>query len=246
MEHTGLTHAPRAAVRHQRARLFYTAMGLVATLVVVAGFGGSYSGMVTGTGALTPLVKTHGLVFALWLVVFIVQTRLVAARRITLHRRLGLTSVALALAMVALGYATAVAGARRGFDQGTGDPVGYLVFPLGGLVAFTAVVAAGFWYRRRPEVHKRLMLLATVGPLMNAPLAHLFADNAALRGKLPLFLAAQVALLSASAVYDRVARGRVHPVSLWGAVLLFAWGNVQAALIFPSPAWHRFAAWLIR
>src|SRR4051794_34101839 len=107
---------PRAAARRTSARWFYTGMGAVAVLVVVAGFGGSYYGMATGTGTLTPLVKAHGLVFALWLVVFIVQTRLVAARRVAMHRRLGLAAVALAVTMVPLGYATAVAGARRGFD----------------------------------------------------------------------------------------------------------------------------------
>jgi len=247
MEQSALTLPPPAAARHRRARLFYTAMGLVATLVVAAGFGGSYYGMATGTGSLTPLVKAHGLAFALWLVVFIVQTRLVAARRIALHRRLGLASVALAVAMVALGYATTVAGARRGFDLTfASDPLGYMVFPLGGLTAFTVLVSAGFVYRRRADVHKRLMLLATVGPLMNAPLAHLFAHSPPLRDRTALFLAAMVALLSASAVYDRITRGRIHPVSAWGAALLFAWGNLQAVVIGPSAAWHRFAAWLIR
>ncbi len=238
---------PRAAARRSSARWFYTGMGVVAILVVVAGFGSSYYGMATGTGTLTPLVKAHGLVFALWLVLFIVQTRLVATRRVAMHRRLGLAAVALAVAMVALGYATAVAGARRGFDLNfSGDPLGYMVFPLGGLVGFTVLVAAALWYRRRPDVHKRLMLLAIIGPLMNAPLAHFFANTAVLRGTVLPFLAMMITLLAASAVYDRVTSGRVHPVSLWGAVLLFAWGNVQAVVIGPSAEWHRFAAWLIR
>jgi hypothetical protein len=194
---------------------------------------------------LTLLVKAHALVFALWLVLFIVQTRLVAAGRITLHRQLGLAGGGLAVAMLALGYATAVAGARRGFDLTfRGDPLGYMVFPLGSLVAFTVFVAAALRYRRRPDVHKRLMLLATVGPLLNAPSAHFFANTAALRGTPLPFLALMIALLSASAVYDRVTRGRIHPVSLWGALLLFVWGNLQAVVIGPSAGWHRFAAWL--
>jgi hypothetical protein len=222
-------------------------MGLVAILVVVAGFGGSYWRMAAGTGSLAPIVRFHGMVFALWLVVYLAQTRLIAGRQVRWHRRLGYASIALAAAMVVLGYMTAIAGARRGFDLNfTGDPLGYMVFPLGGLVAFAALVAAALVYRRRAEVHKRLMLFATIGPLMNAPLAHLFAHTEVLRGKVPLFLAAMVALLVASAVHDRITRGRIHPVSLWVAIALFAWGNLQAAVIGPSAAWHRFAAWLIR
>ena len=66
------------------------------------------------------------------------------------------------------------------------------------------------------------MLLATLGPLMNAPLAHLFAHTDALRGKSLLFLSVMVVLLFAGAAYDRLTRGHFHPVSLWGAVALLA------------------------
>ena len=53
-------------------------------------------------------------------------------------------------------------------------------------------------------------------------------------------------MLFSPAVYDRLTRGRFHPVTLWGAVILFAWGNLRAVAIGPSEVWHRFAAWLIR
>ncbi|HYG81118.1 MAG TPA: hypothetical protein VD861_12055 [Pyrinomonadaceae bacterium] len=88
-------------------------MGVVTVLVVVAGFGGSYYRMAAGTGSLSALVKVHALVFALWLAVFIAQTLLVAARRVALHRRLGYAAVGLAVAMVGLGFATALEGARQ-------------------------------------------------------------------------------------------------------------------------------------
>jgi hypothetical protein len=52
-------------------------------------------------------------------------------------------------------------------------------------------------------------------------------------------------VLFVSAVYDRFSLGRIHPVSLWGAVLLFAWGNIRAFAIRPSEAWHALAGWLV-
>jgi hypothetical protein len=64
--------------------------------------------------------------------------------------------------------------------------------------------------------------------------------------KQPLFVASMAALLFTGAVYDRVTLGRFHPVSLWGAIILFAWGNLRAIVVGPSEAWHQFAAWLIR
>jgi hypothetical protein len=82
--------------------------------------------------------------------------------------------------MLGVGYATAIAMGRRGFDlsgdlNAAADPLGVLVLPLGDLVSFGILVTAALCYRRRPEVHKRLMLLATSGALMAAPLAHLIA-----------------------------------------------------------------------
>jgi hypothetical protein len=38
----------------------------------------------------------------------------------------------------------------------------------------------------------------------------------------------------------------MHPVSIWGGVLLFGWANLRAAVIGPSDAWHAFAGWLVR
>ena len=52
-------------------------------------------------------------------------------------------------------------------------------------------------------------------------------------------------LLGASAVYDKVTLGRIHPVSLWGAIGLFMYNNLRAAVIGPSAAWHSFAGWLV-
>ena len=80
--------------------------------------------------------------------------------------------------MIVLGYMAAQAMARHGFDlsgdlDAQADPLFHLVFPLGDLVTLGALLLAGYWYRRRGDIHKRLMLLATVGGLMPAPLAHL-------------------------------------------------------------------------
>jgi len=54
-----------------------------------------------------------------------------------------------------------------------------------------------------------------------------------------------VVLLSASAVYDKLTLGKIHPVSFWGAIALFVYANLRAGLIGPSAAWHSFAGWLV-
>jgi hypothetical protein len=226
-------------------------MGIIAILVVAAGFGASFYGIATGSKSLTPLVHLHAALFVAWLVLYVVQTGLVVGRRIATHMWLGIAGVVLSAAVVVVGYQTAMTAARRGydltFDGNNHDALRFLAFTLGDMLSFTVLVVAAVWLRGRPEIHKRLMLLIAVGPMMAAALVHLWAQapvsNAA---KLPLFLASMASLLFAGAVYDRITRGRFHPVSLWGAVILFAWGNLRAVVIGPSDAWHQFAAWWIQ
>ncbi len=116
---------------------------------------------------------------------------------------------------------------------------------MGDLVTFGLLIAAGFWYRHQSDIHKRLMLLATVGGLMGAPLAHLIGHSSWLRDIRPIILVPLALLLFSSAVYDRISRGRIHPVSLWGAGIIFVWDLLRNVAIGPSAAWHRFAEWLV-
>lgn len=90
------------------------------------------------------------------------------------------------------------------------------------------------------------MLLAVVGALMPAPIAHLTGPFAIFHGK-PVFTPLIVgAFLAASAFYDRIALHRIHPVSLWVALSIFIVDLLCADLVLPSAAWHHLAATLLR
>jgi hypothetical protein len=237
--------SPRVTARRRDNR-FYTTMGVVAFVVAMVGFNSTGRSALAGTGSFTPLVEVHGALFLGWLFLFIVQSRLIGGGRIALHRRLGVLGGALALAMIVVGYRASIEAARRGFKiDRLHDPLGFLIFPLGDLSAFAVLVALALWFRKRPMAHKRLMLLATIGALMNAPLAHLIADFRTFDTMPFVILPPMIALLSASAVYDKLTLGKIHPVSLWGAIALFVYANLRAGLIGPSAAWHSFAGWLV-
>ena len=236
------TPSPRALARRRDNR-FYTAMGIVAFVVAMVGFNTSIRGT---SGGITPIVRVHAALYTAWLVLFIAQSRLIGAGRIALHRRLGVFGAALALTMIVVGFRAALDAGRRGFKIDTlRDPLAYLVFPLGDLCAFAVLVALALWFRKRPMAHKRLMLLATCGALMNAPLAHFIASVPPLAVMPPIILLPMALLLGASAAYDKLTLGRIHPVSLWGGLSLFVFANLRAGLIGPSAPWHSFARWLV-
>jgi hypothetical protein len=242
---SGLTDAQQAS-----AGWFYQGMGIVAIFLVIAAFAPGIASSTGRNAPLTPLVWVHGAVFFSWLLLYLLQTTFIAIGRRAIHRRVGVASMLLAAALLAVGYATAITMARRGFDlsgdlAAASDPLGVVVFPLGDLVSFAVLVASAFWYRHRPAIHKRLILLATTGSLMAAPLAHLIAKFPSLREIPPIILIPLAVLYMTGALHDRIVHGRVHPVSLWGGLALLGWAQLRAAVIGPSDAWHQFAAWLI-
>lgn len=253
--HIGVA-ATRAARNEAAARAshpwFYRGMGLVAIGIATAAFVPALTNPASRRAPLTPLVAFHGGLFALWLVLYLTQTMLVASKRMDLHRRLGCFGGVLAVLMVAVGYASAIAMARRGTDLSgdldlAGNPLMFLVFPLGDLVSFTVLVSAALWNRRKPEIHKRLLLLATTGALMAAPLDHLVGRFAPfVRAIPPLFLLPLATLYFAAALHDWWTHKRVHPVSIWGGVALLLWGSIRAMFIGPSAFWQELAAWLVR
>jgi hypothetical protein len=95
------------------------------------------------------------------------------------------------------------------------------------------------------------MLFALIA-LAGEPILHLAGHLAGhwptLRGAgIKISVPITILLLSASAIYDRISRGRIHPVSLWVPIVLFAWQNVVVVfVVFRSALWREFAAWLIR
>src|SRR5262249_28155836 len=99
---------------------------------------------------------------------------------------------------------------------------------------------AGLYYRSRPELHKRLMLLATLN-VLPAAVSRIPIGAA----RLPFAFILLSLLTFACPIYDRLVRGRMQPISLWGGVGMSISGPLRI-LIGSTDAWHRLALWLIR
>jgi hypothetical protein len=156
-------------VSHPARRWFFVGMALVMIATSIAGFLPAIISPATRRAPLTLLAEAHGIVFSMWLLLYLAQSLLIANRRVALHRRLGLTSVALLALMIPLGFTTTTAMIRRGFDlsgdqhvRTSQDAVDASVFNLAALLTFIILAVAAIAYRRRPGVHKRLMLFANI------------------------------------------------------------------------------------
>jgi hypothetical protein len=232
--------AAGARDKWRRDRFFYTGMAVVAALIVFAGFARSYYlKSFFGTPALPPVFHLHGLLFTCWIALFVTQTSLIAARRTVVHRRLGVAGGFLFVLMLIAGAAAATASVRRGFTPPGGPPpLMFFIIPVGDLVAFASLCGAALYARRRPDTHKRLMLLATIS-LLTAPIARIPFVG----GGILTFYALTDLLIIAAFVYDRLTRGRVHPALLWGGALLVLSQPLRIALA-GTTAWLAFAKWV--
>lgn len=189
-----------------------------------------------------PIFVVHGLAFTAWVVLLLVQTTLIANGRVDFHRKIGTFGVALAIAMVVLGIWGALVAANRptGFVGIPVPPLQFLAIPLFAIALFTLFVTLAISLRRNAQSHKRLMILASV-QLVTAAIARwpVIADYGP-----PAFFGITDLFLVALAIWDFRTRGRLHPVTLWGGLVMLASQPVQLVLS-GTDAWLNFARWAI-
>jgi hypothetical protein len=231
------------ASRRDSDRALYTWAAIVAAIVVLAGFAQTYyAKSVFGTPELSALLHLHGTVMTAWFGLFILQVRLAATRRMPLHRRLGMYGAVLAVLVVIVGTVTAVAAAAAGRSPpGAPPPLVFLAVPIGDMVFFAVAVSAALILRRRPEYHKRLMVVATLG-VLTAAIARMPID--VLRaGGLPAYFGVTDLILLAFIAADTVRHRRLHPAYAWGIGLVLL-SQVARAAGAGTPQWIAFARWL--
>ena len=231
-----------ALATRRRTRRFYVGMAIAIIITVFAGFSRSYFlKSWYGTPELSRLVHVHGLVFTGWVLFFLSQTVLVASGRTYLHRRMGIGGAMLAGLVVIVGTAVAIHRAKTGVSPIPGvPPLGFLAIPLFDMVVFAVLVSAAIYFRRRLEAHKRLMTLSMIS-LLAAPIARM--NFLPLPPGPPTFFGLADLFIVAMLVYDLSTRGKVHPATIWGGLLIVASQPLRLMISGTAP-WLAFASWL--
>jgi hypothetical protein len=223
-------------------RVFYSGMAILMCICVFIGFSPTYfrAGMMQAPLP-SAILHVHGAVFTLWMLLFVVQVGFISTRHVRWHRSFGTVAFCLPPIMVVLGVLAAVDALHRGVRIGPLDPAVSLAIPLIGIASFTIVIYASWRARRRPDAHKRLILIATIG-LVGAA----FGRFPWSRIGLPPAAGAVTGigtLLLLLIVYELITIRRVHRSTMWAAPLTFA-AIALAVPIGMTPAWHTFATLL--
>ncbi|MBS1214193.1 MAG: hypothetical protein H6R26_2810 [Proteobacteria bacterium] len=233
---------PHASQHASSERRFFGGMALAIMICVFIGFARSFYLKPIFTDwpvPFAPFFMVHGLEFTAWVLLLLVQTTLIARERIDLHRKTGTFGAALAIAMVVLGvWGGALIAANRptGFVGVPVPPLQFLAVPLFAMALFFIFVALAVALRRNAQSHKRLMMLASV-QLVTAAIARrpVIADYGP-----PAFFGITDLFIVALAIRDFRARGRLHPVTLFGGLLTIASQPGQRMLSGPE-SWLSFA-----
>jgi hypothetical protein len=116
------------------------------------------------TGQILPLVVAHGLAMTGWVLTFFLQSILIVTGRRKLHLVIGPLGGVLAGAIVILGATVAPLSVRFSpqIYSDLGGPKAFLATMFVQMLLFGTFVGLGLIYRRKPEIHRPMMLLATV------------------------------------------------------------------------------------
>jgi len=240
----------------KRARRFYVGVAALLLVLMILGFQQFYlHGKAYPGRELAPPIRTllilHGIGMSAWMLLFLVQPLLIMAGNRRVHMMLGRIGAALAACIVILGFRLGIEATRISPPDmviwGLA-PKQFMAVPIISIIIFAGFVIAGVWNRRRPEVHRPMMLLATLAA-MSAAVSRIDSINSLYHGTVwetvfgPFF-----GTLAIGAFFLVMKWLLARPMNRWFAIG-YAGLVVSNALILQlatTGAWDHFANFLLR
>jgi hypothetical protein len=244
----------RTSAKTNPARYLYVTFALLLLVSTLLGFqqfflhGKAYPGREIVPQAKL-LVIAHGVAMSCWIVLFVVQPLLIVGAHRRLHMTLGKIGAVLATCMVVLGLRVPIAVTRYGpeFPLWGLTRRQFMAVPMFSISIFAVFVAIGIWYRRRPEIHRPLMFLATLSIVAAAmdritALPPLYADSVWGRVFGPFFPGLIIGALFLCVKWLLTRSFDRYYAAGYAALVAV---NVLTLVVAPSELWGRFAAYLV-
>jgi hypothetical protein len=205
------------------------------------GFWPTYFGpLAAGTVVKTPIVHFHAAVYVGWLAIFVAQAALAATGRVAAHMQLGRFAIWYGVLLIVVGLITAFARFALRVRAGeVADAQAQLLGPVLDMLVFAPVFAAALYYRRKPDLHKRLMVVATTSLLIAAAGRMQFLGDA----RLLLVHLIWMAPILVAITHDLVRERRVHPVYVLGLAVLTLEGPLLRRVANDAEPWRSVSEW---
>lgn len=221
---------------------FFQGMAILFVVLTFVGFAPTYFLRPLFESRTLPLTfAIHGLFSTSWVLFFLIQSFLISSDNISLHRRIGIYGTLIAcgflLSGIAILHYLAEGYPANGWDL---EFLSSLVWGnIAILTCFSIFLGGGLAYRSRPDVHKRLMLFATLS-MMGQPLTRvgqfdfLILSNVRMLNDFVYGLGGLFVLFLIVAIHDMRKLGKPHP-TFWLAISLqFGLTIVSGLMIAPT------------
>jgi hypothetical protein len=236
-----------SATRRSSERPFYAGMAWLLVVVAIVGFAPRSMAIVSGTMPMPPLVvHLHAAVMASWVTLLAVQATLALSGRMDLHRQWGIAS--LLVGPLVLIMLVAITIIRQNDAAGTpAAPIvnNILFVQIRSIVLFPIFFIWGLRSRRSdPQMHKRMMLLATL-MLLDAAIARMtwLPYNEFPRDYLAVHLYLLL-LFVPPLLHDLIRLRGIHRAWVWGLALMLPW-VVATEFLWGSPWWGQVGPKLV-
>ncbi|HUQ52173.1 MAG TPA: hypothetical protein VM692_08115 [Gammaproteobacteria bacterium] len=230
--------------RTRAPRRLYVALAVLAALIAAVGFWPTYFGpLLAGAADKTSIIHFHAAVYVGWLAIFITQAALAATGRVATHIKLGRFAIGYGVLVIVVGLVTAFA--RFAVRVRAGEAAAaqaQLLGPLIDMLVFAPLFGAAIHYRRAPELHKRLMIVATTSLLIAAVARMPILGNPPDRLLLHLIWTAPILLAIA---HDFWRQRKVHPIYVLGLIVLVLEGPLVRTPARQSQLWLDLSRWLV-
>ena len=221
---------------------YFFVIAVVGIFAVFIGFSKTFiAPLYAGTFSAPLPIYIHGVFAFSWVLLFFVQVLLINFSSYSVHMTLGIFGILIALGTAITMLPAGLYAVQKELKQGLGDTaISGIVGVATSSIMFLSIVIAGVYNRRRGDIHKRLMLLATLVVLWPAwfRFRHYFPSVNRPEIWFAVVLADFWILLSC--IWDKLRNGKVHPVFIYvGAFIILE--HTFEVIYFDSPGWRTVA-----
>jgi hypothetical protein len=210
-------------------RYFYFAMSLFAA-IVISGFGQTVDQNLIHAAIPRPTILWfHGALFSGWVAFYIFQSALVRTHNVKWHRFFGWFGAGLGTFMIPLGFITAVVMGRFDAVELQRPRPTFLSVPFLDMVAFSFCLALAIYWRKKPELHRRLLFIGSCS-LMAAAFARFVLHDG-------LFYPCLDGVILLGVVRDLLVNRRVHTVYRYALPMLLIGQSLAVYLWLGAPSW---------
>lgn len=229
-------------IERVRRRPLYVSLSVLMALIALVGFApGVIKPLLSGTIPHDAIIHIHVAVYSVWLFLFFAQCVYAAIGKISVHRKLGKVLVWYAVLMFLVGVGVTTnrfvsqvhAGNLRAAETVN-------LAPMVDMLAFPVFFGLAFAYRRKPEIHKRLMVVTATLILYPAMTRISFPRH---MRSFVVFMIIWTSPILIAVAHDWIKRRVIHPAYFFGMLGLGVLG--LRPMVLGSHLWASFAGWLV-